>query len=86
MTKPTRPPTHPGITTRQNSPRPSTARRLVLRCMLAISILAGSFALTTKPAAASANPCHDGDDEMCFSWEVCLFFFCISGKEYYTWE
>ncbi|MXY31856.1 MAG: hypothetical protein F4043_09780 [Gammaproteobacteria bacterium] len=101
MTRSTRVPLQPGIATKENamvkpnskSPRssvrmlsPSTTRRLLLRSMVAVSILAGTFAFTGNPAAAAASSCGDGDGSLCLSYKFCLFGLCISGKRYYIEE
>ena len=65
---------------------PSTTRRLLLQSMVAVSILAGTFAFTGSPAAAAAAGCGGGDGSLCFSYKFCLAGFCISGKDYYFEE
>ena len=101
MTKPTGAPRQPRVTTRENAmerprskpPRssvgvlpPSATRRLLLQSMVAVSILAGTFAFTDNPAAAAASRCGGGDGSLCLSYKFCLFGLCISGKEYYAEE
>lgn len=79
---------------RTNKPRrssvrvlpPSATRRLLLQSMVALSILAGTFAFTGNPAAAAAARCGGGEGSLCLSYKFCLFGLCISGKEYYAEE
>jgi len=65
---------------------PSTTRRLLLRSMVAVSILAGTLAFTGNPAAAAAAGCGGGDGSLCLSYKFCLLGMCISGKRYYAEE
>ncbi len=63
---------------------PTDRRSLLLRSMVATSLLIAAFAFARSAEATVAVPsCGSGNGNMCSSWEVCLLGFCVSGKKYY---
>lgn len=66
---------------------PTGKRSLLLRSMVATSLLIGTFAFARSAEATVSVPsCGSGAGNMCSSWEVCLLGFCLSGKRYYDHE
>lgn len=64
----------------------STGRRSpVLRWMVAVSVLVGTFAFVpTAEATVAASGCGIGNGKVCSTYELCLFGICVSGKRYYN--
>ncbi len=67
--------------------RSSGRSSAVLRWMVAVSVLVGTFAFVrTAEATVAAAGCGIGDGQVCSTFEFCLFGICISGTRYYNEE